>query len=608
MPAEPSRQIRVLSDHVCNKIAAGEVIERPASVLKELVENAIDAGADRIEVEILQGGRKAVIVNDNGCGMDRESALLAMERHATSKIRDVDDIEHIHTMGFRGEAMAAISSVSRFMMTTRPEDQLSGTLLEIEGGKLLDVSETGCPSGTRIEVRNLFYNVPARRKFLRTEATELNNIRSLFHVFALAHPDVLLILKVDGRELERYPVQTRFEDRIADLYGDNVLKDLRPVDFQLGDLHVHGFTGLPLLHRSDRRDQVSLINRRPATAPVLAYAIREAYTDTLPKGRHPVCLVHLDMPPDWVDVNVHPTKREVRFGPSQLIRDALIQAITRALQPESETTQPHQPLQVTAPTAHPPLLHPEHRQEDLPVSLPPERYPPLPPPTQPAAPPPAQDFQTSIPSTAPKPSDPQPAPPLEGPWKDAEVLGMISDKFCLLKTEDGLMIMNPRAAKERILFEQARAEMENGSAASQPLLVPETVQCDPKEAQAIEKRLEELRSLGFSIDAFGGHSFLVEALPAWLGDVDPSSTLKEMAMEADPHAGKIGTPQQMRDRLARSCCHFAAQKSGPIRQDACQRLVNALAKCDMPYTTPFGRPTILHMGIHELNRKFGLDR
>ena len=236
MPADPTNRIRVLSDHVCNKIAAGEVIERPASVLKELVENAVDAGAERIEVEVLQGGRKAVIVNDNGYGMDRESALLSIERHATSKIRDVDDIEHIHTMGFRGEALAAISSVARFILSTRPADQLSGTRLEIEGGTLRQVEDTGCPVGTRIEVRNLFFNVPARRKFLRTESTELHNIRALFHVFALAHPEIQLILKVDGRELERYPAQARFEDRIADLYGAKILNDLKPVDFQQGDL------------------------------------------------------------------------------------------------------------------------------------------------------------------------------------------------------------------------------------------------------------------------------------------------------------------------------------------------------------------------------------
>ncbi|MGA0332584.1 MAG: DNA mismatch repair endonuclease MutL [Kiritimatiellia bacterium] len=602
MPADLPNRIRVLSDHVCNKIAAGEVIERPASVLKELVENSVDAGADRIEVEVLQGGRKAVIVTDNGSGMDRESALLCIERHATSKIRDVDDIEHIHTMGFRGEALAAISSVSRFVLTTRTETSLSGTRLEIDGGTLRQVEETGCPPGTRIEVRNLFFNVPARRKFLRTESTELNNIRSLFRVFALAHPDIQLILKVDGRELERYPVQARFEDRIAALYGNQVLQELRPVNFEMGDLYIHGFTGLPTLHRSDRRDQVSLINRRPATAPVLAYAIREAYADSLPKGRHPVSLLHLEMPADWVDVNVHPTKREVRFGPSQLIRDTLIRAVSVALRPAEAASAPAEPVPAPLPESLPPRLHPEHRQPELP-GPPAERYPPLPPlPASPARPLPSQS------------RDPEPAPSASPPvepeslWMDAEYLGNTGGRFCLFETGDGLLLMNPGAATERILFEQARKNLSSGQTASQALLVPVSVACDPQEAKEIEKRRPDLEALGFVLADFGGNHFLVEALPAWMGDADPAQTLKEIAMGTDPQAASLQTPREIRDRLARSCCHLAARKRGAFSAEECRRLLKQLAACDMPYTTPFGRPTILHMGQRELNRKFGLDR
>lgn len=600
MPAEPINRIRVLSDHVCNKIAAGEVIERPASVLKELVENSVDAGADRIEVEVLQGGRKAVIITDNGSGMDRESALLAIERHATSKIRDVDDIEHIHTMGFRGEALAAISSVSRFMLTTRPEEQLGGTRLEIEGGTLRHVEESGCPPGTRIEVRSLFFNVPARRKFLRTEATELNNIRSLFRVFALAHPDIQLILKVDGREQERYPVQAQFEDRIADIYGSSLLQELRPVDFQMGDLHVNGFAGLPTLHRSDRRDQVSLINRRPATAPVLAYAIREAYSDTLPKGRHPVCFLHLDMPADWVDVNVHPTKREVRFGPSQLIRDTLIRAISDALSPISSSPAETSPPPPSTPQALPPRLHPEHRQPELPEK-PTEPYPPLPP--TPASP--ARPVTASPPPAETSPDATSVQTPL---WQDAEYLGKTGNAFCIFQTEDGILLMNPTAATERILFEQAKKDLTSGHSASQALLVPAPIACDPQEAKEIEKRREDLEALGFSIADFGSNHYLIEALPAWMGDADPEETLREVAMNTDPQAASLNGSAQIRDRLARSCCVIAARKRDASPPEAYHRLLKQLAECDMPYTTPFGRPTILHMGQHELNRKFGLDR
>ncbi|MEX2607103.1 MAG: DNA mismatch repair endonuclease MutL [Kiritimatiellia bacterium] len=613
MPADPTHRIQVLSDHVCNKIAAGEVIERPASVFKELVENAVDAGADRIEVEVLQGGRKAVIVTDNGHGMDRESALLAIERHATSKIRDVDDIESIDTMGFRGEALAAISAVSRFLLITRRERDLSGTRVELDGGTLRNVEETGCPSGTRIEVRNLFFNVPARRKFLRTESTELGNIRALFQVFALAHPGITLILKVDGRELDRYPVQHRFEDRIADIHGGAILGSLKAIDYRQGDLHIHGFAGIPSLHRSDRRDQVTLVNRRPATAPVLGYAIREAYTDSLPRGRNPVVFLHLDMPPDWVDVNVHPTKREVRFGPATLIRDAVIHALSSSLRGEASTDPkpgvPHTSVSPPPETA-PPRFHSDHRQSTLPEpAASPPPYPPLPPtlPPESRAPLPvsAGDGPTA-PPPPPPPSTPSGDPPT--PWKEAEVLGMVGDAFCLLRTEDGMMIMNPAAAGERILFERAKAQLEQGNVHSQPLLVPETIQCDPSETKHILERLEDLHALGFEVAAFGDNSFLIEAMPAWMGDCAPGQTVRELAMEVDPQAARLKTPRQQQERLARSCCYAAAQKRGRYSPEECKRLVTTLANCQMPYTTPFGRPTILHMGLRELQRKFGLDR
>lgn len=607
MPADPTHRIQVLSDHVCNKIAAGEVIERPASVFKELVENAVDAGADRIEVEVLQGGRKAVIVTDNGYGMDRESALLAIERHATSKIRDVDDIESIDTMGFRGEALAAISAVSRFLLITRREQDLSGTRVELDGGTLRTVEETGCPTGTRIEVRNLFFNVPARRKFLRTESTELGNIRALFQVFALAHPGITLVLKVDGRELDRYPVQNRFEDRIADIHGGAILGNLKAIDFRQGDLHIHGFAGIPTLHRSDRRDQVTLVNRRPATAPVLGYAIREAYADSLPRGRNPVVFLHLDMPPDWVDVNVHPTKREVRFGPSTLIRDALIHALSASLREEeaanSDSGFPHAP-EPPPPQTAPPRLHSEHRQSTLPEpATPAPSYPPLPPTLPPESRPPAPDGDTAA-HSPPPPTSAEPTTP----WKEAEVLGMVGETFCLLRTEDGMMIMNPAAASERILFERAKAQLEQGKVHSQPLLVPETLQCDPSETRQILERLEDLQALGFDVAPFGDNNFLIEAMPAWMGDCDPGSTVRELAMEVDPQAARVKTPRQQQERLARSCCYVAAQKRGRYSPGECKQLLTALAACQMPYTTPFGRPTILHMGLRELQRKFGLDR
>ncbi len=603
MPAEPANRIQLLSEHVCNKIAACEVIERPASVFKELVENSVDAGATAIEVEVLQGGRKAVIITDDGRGMDREGALLSLERHATSKIRDVDDIEHIHTMGFRGEALAAIAAVSRFELTTRPADHLSGTRLRVEGGTLRDVEETGCPPGTRLEVRNLFFNVPARRKFLRTEATELANIRTLFHVFAIAHPNVALRLRVDGRELEQYPAQRNLRDRIADVYGGGLLKDLREVGFRQGDLYVHGFAGLPTLHRGDRRDQITLVNRRPATAPVLGYAIREAYQDSLPKKRHPVVFLHLDMPADWVDVNVHPTKREVRFGPSHRVRDALIQAISEALGGRADSAEPSSPPEPSPP--EPPRLHPERRQTDLDVS---PSYPPLPP--RPPSDGPAAPAEPPTPPPTPPVSSPPPGsppPPENAPWRRVRLIGTVGNRFALMETEDGLVVMDPRAARERILFERAREAMDRNQTASQPLLVPATVDCDPVQSRTVNRHLDAFRSLGFGLEPFGGDTFMVEALPAWMDDVDPSETLKTLAEELERAGGKAQTPERLRDQLARSCCRLAAGARAMPPDRELEWVMNELGRCRMPYTTPHGRPTIIHMGLGELRRKFGLE-
>ena len=617
----PDPRIQLLSDHVCNKIAAGEVIERPASVFKELVENAVDAGAEVIEVEVLQGGRKAVIVTDNGHGMSRENALLAIERHATSKIRDVDDIEHIHTMGFRGEALAAIAAVSRFSITTRRPDDLSGTEIIIEGGTLRDVRDTGCPPGTTMEVRNLFFNVPARKKFLRTEATELANIRTLFRVFALAHPNVDLKLSVDGKLLEHHARQTSLADRIAEIYGDPFLAQLRPVDFHQGDLHVHGYTGLPTLHRSDRKEQVVLVNRRPASAPIVGFAIREAYRDTLPRDRNPVLFLHLDMPPDWVDVNVHPTKREVRFRPAQLLRDTVHTALESALHGTAASTAQPDPHPQPTPQALPPRLTPEMRQSELPappaqtdpapVSPPlhPSVYPPVPPP--PPAPP--RPSPASTPPEANRPPTPQtssedaPPPRHAGPWQHADIIGVTGNRFCLLETEDGLVIMDPGAALERVLYEKAMREMENRSVATQALLIPETLQCTPEEAARLRERMQELQELGFSLDPFGGDTFLVEAVPAWLGDLAVAPVLKGLTGALDSGARKPDTPKEIRNALARSCCRMAAEMRGKFRTEELQRLVRDLETCRMPYTTPFGRPTLIHMGFRELRRKFGLE-
>ncbi len=414
--------IRLLDDHVINKIAAGEVIERPASVLKEVVENALDAGASQIDVEIAEGGRTLISVADNGYGMNRDQALLAIERHATSKIRDVNDIEQIGTMGFRGEALAAIPSVSRFMLRTRTANEPGGTEIIIHGGKMIDVTDAGCPPGTLVEVRNLFFNVPARRKFLRSQQTELAHIRQLCLMYALAFPAVGFSLVVDRKPEYQLRSGSSMEERLHHLFDRALVNALKPLDYAEGDLKVTGFAGIPSYTRSDKSGQYIYINRRPASAPLIGYAIGQGYENMLPKGRSPVLFLFLDIPLDRVDVNVHPAKKEVRFRRPQETRDVVIHAIQQAL-----TQRPEQPQQ--APVAPPPsvpppeVTHPFYQETQPFGNLP---YPSL----------------KGLSSPPPKQPPPDPVAPWEeapvgdtSPWGAFTVLGVAGKKTIILETE-----------------------------------------------------------------------------------------------------------------------------------------------------------------------------
>ncbi|MBQ2625332.1 MAG: DNA mismatch repair endonuclease MutL [Kiritimatiellae bacterium] len=326
--------VHVLPLHVANKIAAGEVVERPASVVKELVENSVDAGATNIKVSIAQGGRKLVSVRDDGCGMTKDDALLSLERQATSKILDVDDIENIDTLGFRGEAIPSIASVSRFSLVTRRHDADEGTQIVVNAGELVETSTAGCPPGTLVEVRDLFCNVPARRKFLRSFATEEGRVKGIFTVHALAHPGIGFSLVVDGRELYRLAPATSLADRLLDIYGADFVESLIPLpppsDAQRNAVRVSGYIEKPNLSMPTRRDQYVFVNGRPATAPSIAYAVREAYPHRQGDIK-PALFLFIELPANQVDVNVHPTKREVRFRDNIALKRAITEAIEGAL-------------------------------------------------------------------------------------------------------------------------------------------------------------------------------------------------------------------------------------------------------------------------------------
>ena len=639
--------IRILPVNVANKIAAGEVVERPASVVKELLENAIDAGSTRIDVTVTAGGRKLVEVRDNGSGMNRDDALLSIERQATSKIRDVDDIERIDTLGFRGEAVPSIASVSRFTLKTRRQGEESGTELVIVGGSLLDVRDAGVPTGTTIEVRDLFFNVPARRKFLRAYQTEQAHIRSVFTLHALAHPEIGMSLTADGREVSRLPEGATLEERVRDLFGADFCADLRPVGKTVGGVRVHGFAGLPNVTRNDRSEQYVFINRRPATAPVIAYALREAYPP-LEGDRKPIVLLFIEMPPDRVDVNVHPTKREVRFHKPAEVREAIILAVSEALGVKRSGSLPEgaPPRGVRGGFGEPALppnpgasdgagsLHTPQESAgrrpptaDLPVSLralvpdaaaqPAQEGGQVGPPLQTPFPyparglcPPTADLRPLISASSPAVPTGSGLPlftaPEDGsPWRWCRGLGQIAGRYLLLETDGGYVTVDPRAARERVLYERLMERHKTGGALSQPLLIPETVQLAPADAARLRKYLKVVQDMGFGVEDFGDDHFLVEALPDVLSNVSCRELLGNIAHDLENAGTRRGSEKWREELVAQAACRAAAGVGTALGDDESAKLVAELARTRMPYTCPRGRPTMIFTSYRELERKFG---
>jgi len=597
--------IQLLPDQVINKIAAGEVVERPASVMKELFENALDAGATQVDVEIIRGGRQLIAITDNGCGMDRDQALLAIERHATSKIRSEADIENIHTLGFRGEALSSISSVSRFTLITRTEADLSGTEIQIAGGKILSVEAIGCPVGTRMEIRNLFFNVPARRKFLRAEQTELSHIRQLFLVHALAHPTIGMSLKVDERMVYNLPMAGEMEDRITELYNHGFFEQLLPLDYTDGEHAITGYAGLPQTGRKDRQDQYIFVNGRPASAPVVYHALNEAYHSLIAKGRFPAVFLFIEMEPSLVDVNVHPTKKEVRFRRPNQLRDAVLSALRKALAfQRSEDGARRTEVgsddgeKVILPPPIRPKFETQKKMDELLIR------------------PEVVEKTTGRKSEGRKvgsqnpeefPKAQSPEPKASSPWGWCRIVGQIGESYVVLETEDGFVLMEPRAAHERVLFEKFMAAVHRHDIKKQGLLVPETIDLLPSDAQVVRENTQILEELGFGVSEFGGDTFIVDALPVYVQDGPAESLLVEIARELEKAGKKRGARELVHERVARAACQTAVRAKDQLSEKEIEKLVADLAKTEMPYTSPRGRPTLIYTSFTELNRKFSRE-
>ncbi len=609
--------IRLLPLHVANKIAAGEVVERPASVLKELLENAIDSGATRIDCVVTAGGRNLVSVRDNGCGMSREDALLSLERQATSKIRDVDDIERIDTLGFRGEAIPSIASVSRFTLTTRREESEEATQLVVNAGVLADVKECGAPAGTCVEVRDLFCNVPARRKFLRAYATEEGHIKSVFTVHALAHPDVGFSLLVDGREVYRFAPGATLEERIHDIFGTSLSEVLLPVkcdDSEDAAVKVYGYVERPDSPISMHRDQFIFINGRPATAPVISYAIRESYPRQKAEAR-PAIILFIELPPTQVDVNVHPAKREVRFRRPADVREAVIKAVENAFKSGSSVSVAeslavdHDALTVSTPShfqvpfcdtlANKASEANKEKIADNRGMVPaPSESPSLavvPPPV--AVPSPACE-QVVIEQKIKLSNDMRSG---SGPWRWFNYLAETEAGYILLETDNGLVTLNPRAACERIAYERLLDQQEM---VSQQLLIPETVKLSPAESSRIRNFRKELEAIGFQIEEFGRDTWKIDALPGLVSDMQASHLLATIAADIAETGAKRGGVRWRDEVLAKTVARSFSGSKTKLTRESAIRLVEDLAATKMPYVCPRGRPVMIFTSNSELNRKF----
>jgi len=615
-------KVRLLSDRVANQIAAGEVIERPASVIKELVENSIDAGASRIEVEFRGAGARFMRIEDNGSGMAREDALLAIERHATSKLRSVGDLDGLGTMGFRGEAVPSIASVSKFLLQTREASSDSGTEILIDGGSLVHARDCGVPQGTRITVSNLFNTVPARRKFLKSETTESAHIVHCVRLYALAHPEIGFSLLDNGRSLFHSPAQVSLESRIAEIYGRQIAKSLIEVDAQEDGMRLRGYIGKSSLSRSSRHEMLFFVNDRPVENKTLSYALMESYYGHVPKGRYPVSFLFLDLGAERVDVNVHPAKREIRFRDESKARGFAVRTVLDALKPQRDSLKGLAPVTLKKPVRARALVDSARELPEASASAKGDADLQGKPDSSVArsasagAVPLARSVAASRPSAqapqqpaAVKPSMPgaENALPARGGldrsgWR---CLGLAHREYALFEPRKGIVLLSLRAAQRRILYERMRSEwMGGGAVHCQKLLFSQAVELDPLSAASLEEHLGFFRKLGFEMAPFGRNFFRLEGIPTWMPEGEGEAFVRDTVALIRQGSVNADDEQKAMDFLTR---HAASRLRLPQRERSEKELweiLDQLFGCERPLTDPDGRPTLLEFGQAELDRRF----
>ena len=600
-------KIKVLPGKLANMIAAGEVIERPASVVKELVENALDAGGQRISVEVKSGGKQLIRVMDNGRGMSREDAVLAFERHATSKIDSEDDLYRIGTFGFRGEALASIASVARVDLTSRTEEETAGTRVRIDGGAPPRVTDAGRARGTTVAVSGLFYNVPARRKFLRTTPTETRHIVSVVSTTAMAYPEIAFTLTVDGRDTLTLPSVSNAYTRAQAVMGNTLMNQMIPVTHEDDLVKIHGFISRPDAARVSRTHQYLFINARPVSSRALNHAVYEGYGSILPRERYPVSIVFLNIDLEQVDVNVHPAKREIRFSDESSVYERLLRAIRLALQnsdvvPVFETDTPDvsgmTPAEAPGTVATPdPATAIERRtQIDLfgatgrdgnhlgdwtytPAETVQEEHGEG-----------GQETGTGT-GTVRERSD-----------GDTVSLWQLHNAYILAQVKDGFMLIDQHAAHERVLFERALKTMAHESAPSQQLLFPVTLDLAVPQIALVQEHFDHFSKLGFSLKLFGEQTVVVDAVPCLASDQGMDTLFHRMIEDLQEQPEKA---VKVEERIAHTfSSHAGVRKGDALTQQEMNALVNDLFATEMPYVTPGGRPTVARMPLEEIERRF----
>lgn len=553
-------RIHILDSDTVNKIAAGEVIERPSSVVKELIENSIDAQASDIRIEVIKGGKKLIRVRDNGHGMSREDASISFMKHATSKIKRIEDIENLTTMGFRGEALSSITFVAKVEIITKTRDQMSGTKVVIHGGKLISINETGAPNGTTITVEELFYNTPARKKYLKSDSTELAHIIDVVTKNALGHNNISFSLSHNGKQLLHSPASLHLLDTIVHIYGKEVAKSMLPVNLESRFATIHGYLSKPEITRGSISFQSFYINDRNITSKNISSALRKGYGSLIPKGRFPIAVLKLYIDRKDVDINVHPTKREVRLNHETEISDAVTQAVRIALRNKNLILKPQ--------SFH--TQKPQIKEANAVFSI--------------------RDTERRLRHT-------------EQDTKNIEVriLGHVDNMYVIAEIDKGIVIIDQHAAHERVLFEQLRHRK---NIATQELIVPINLELDHRERVMIKECIPYLEEVGFHISEFGPHSFAVTSIPRIFGKLVEAEVIHDIITNILSE-GRIKDDTNMFERVTRNiACKGAIKAGADFSNEQMQKLVKQLLSTQNPYTCPHGRPTMILFNRKELDRLF----